>query len=85
MLPPTDEEVAQAAIEKKEEVMGPKLKQLVRKAVTVVGQHHLCGFRGIVQWCNESLHICGVCLEANSQPIIISPRFLIVSAAGAQM
>ena len=83
--PPTAEEVAQAAIEKNEEIMGPRLRQLVGKVVTVVGQHHLCGLRGVVHWCNENLLICGVRLEANSQPIAISPQFLRLHAAGVQM
>jgi hypothetical protein len=82
--PPTYEEISQAAIEHNEDVMGPRLERIVGKAVTVVGKHHLCGFRGVVQWCNETREVCGVRLEANSQPIIISPRFLSLSATRPQ-
>ena len=85
MPPPSAEEVAQAAIAKNEEIMGPRLRQLVGKAVTVVGQHHLCGLRGVVHWCNEHLLVCGVRLEANSQPIAIRPQFLRLRAAGVKM
>jgi len=83
-VPPlTDEEFAQAAIEKNEEVMGPKW--LTGKRVCVAGRHHLCGYRGIVIWHNEYLHQCGVRLEANNQLITISPEFLTASVAAVQL
>lgn len=74
--PPTDEEIVQAAIERNEEVMGPKLSRLIGKRVCVAGRHHLCGYRGVVIWCNEFLEQCGVRLEANNQLTVISPTFL---------
>jgi hypothetical protein len=85
-VPPlTDEEIAQAAIERNEEVMGPRLKQLVGRRVCVAGQHHLCGYRGIVIWCNESLQQCGVRLEAGNQLIAINPKFLTASVAEVRL
>jgi hypothetical protein len=65
--------------------MGPRLKQLVGRRVCVAGQHHLCGYRGIVIWCNESVQQCGVRLEANNQLITISPTFLTASAAEVRL
>ena len=83
--PPTDGEIAGAAIEKNEEIMGPRLSQLVGKRMRITGQHHLCGYRGVVLWCNEILQRCGLHLEANNQWIIISPGFLIDSDGKPQM
>jgi hypothetical protein len=81
VAPLTDEELAQAAREKNAEVLGPRLWKLIGKRVCVAGQHHLCGYRGIVIWCNEHLHQCGVRLEANNQLITISPKYLTASVA----